>query len=143
MEFNNELGSNINGRVAEGTTTTSIYQESTTSIQNNLEQRTTEETTRETEKKVSETNTSSETSKVNTEETTTETQSQESKTKSEKTTTDSFTEKEESSGNERANRVGNSDGSKTDVRRNSTNIGTKRKEVKQKITSKKVLDKLY
>ena len=116
MEFNDELGSNINGAMAEGTTPTSIYEENTTSVQNDLEQRTTEETTRETEKEINENKSVSSENKESSE--------------GEKE------EAKESTSNDRANRVGDSDDSKTDDKRNDKDKGTKRKEVKQKVASK-------
>ena len=120
MEFDNELGSNINGELAEGTTTRSIYEESTTSVQNDLEQRTTEETTRETEKEVSEKESNSSQSKE-----TSQVQEEEEK---------------ESTNNGRPNRVGDSGDSKTDDKRDNKNKSTERKEVKQKVASKMVKD---
>ena len=116
MEFNDELRSDINGTMAEGTTTFSISEESTTSIQNDLEQRTTEETTRETEKEINENKSVSSENK----------ESSEGEEKKE----------EKSNSNERANRVGNSDGSKASVKRDNKDKSAKRKEIKQKVASK-------
>ncbi len=119
MEFNNELRSNIDGIMAEGTSTTNLYEESGASLQVNLEEGTTEERTGTTEEVSEEENTTSE---------------------NKETTEGNNEERKNTTNNVRADRVGGNDDSKTDDKGSDKNKSVEKKEAKQKVANKIVKD---